>query len=236
MEHMACISWPRYARCHNCVKIRWLFKPPTLPLGFHSVEKTAPLFRLRVELLSYFPCTNPSLRGTHAKSSTPEAILAGMSRAWRKARRRTAVGEDPCRFKGGSRKNSFNNRGLITGTAGKVILPENFGVARWGDTGQEGRAVVTSRGGILDAVGVEGPEAADVDGGAAESVVGTVEVAHADLAGAFWVAAVAEHSEMKLISGITTAFKVTPTLLETGLRHCRRCPYRPRGSIPPFSP
>ena len=73
-------------------------------------------------------------------SSTPEAILEGMSRAWRKARRRTAAGEfsghqvaaeDPRRFKGGSKKNFFNNRGLITGAAGKGILLENFGVARW---------------------------------------------------------------------------------------------------------
>ena len=169
-------------------------------------------------------------------SSTPEAILEGMSRAWRKARRRTVAGEDLHHFKGGSRKNSFNNRGLITGAAGKVILPENFGVARRGDTGQEGRAVVTSCGGILDAVGAEGPEAVGVDGGAVEFVAGTVEVAHADLVGAFWVAAVAEHSEMEHIFGITVASKVTPALLETGLHHCCRCPYHPRESIPPFSP
>ena len=132
-------------------------------------------------------------------SSTSEAILEGMSRAWRKARRRTAAGEDPRRFKGGPRKNSFNNRGLIMGAVGKGILPENFGVARRGDTGQEGRAVVTSCGGILDAVGAEGPEAVGVDGGAAKSVAGTVEVAHADLAGAFWVVAVVEHSEIEHI-------------------------------------
>ena len=169
-------------------------------------------------------------------SSTPEAILEGMSRAWRKARRRTAAGEDPHRFKGGSRKNSFNSRGLIMGAADKVILPENFGVARRGDTGQEGRAVVTSCGGILDAVGAEGPEVVGVDGGAAKSVAGMVEVAHADLAGIFWVEAVVEHSETEHISGVTAASKVTLALLETGLRHCCRCPYRPRESIPPFSP
>ena len=178
-------------------------------------------------------------------SSTPEAILWGMSRSWREAGRRTAVrefsghraaAEGPRRFKGGSRKNSFNNRGLITRTVGKGVLPENFGVARRGEIGQEGRAVVTSCGGILDAVGVEGPEAVGIDGGAAKSVAGMVEVAHADLAGAFWVAAVVEHSEMEHISGVTAASKVTPALLETGLRHCCRCPYRPQKSIPPFSP
>ena len=117
-------------------------------------------------------------------SSTPEAILEGMSRAWRKARRRTAAGEDLHRFKGGSMKNSFNNRGLITGATDKVILFENFGVARRGDTGQEGRAVVISHDGILDAVGAERPEVVGVDGGAVELVAGTVEVTHADLAGA----------------------------------------------------
>ena len=177
-------------------------------------------------------------------SSTLEAILDGMSRAWRKARRRTAAdefsghqvaAEDSRRFKGGSRKNSFNNRGLITGAVGKGILPENFGVARRGDTGQEGRAVVTSCGGILDAVGAEGPEAVGADGGAVELVAGTVEVAHADLAGAFWVVAVVGHSEMRHISGVATASEVTPVLLETGLRYCRRCPYRLRRSIPPLS-
>ena len=105
-------------------------------------------------------------------SSSPEAILEGMSRAWRKARRRTATGEDLHCFKGGSRKNSFNNRGLITGAVGKVILPENFGVARRGEPGQEGRAVVTNYGGILDAVGDEGSEMAGVDGGAVKLVGG----------------------------------------------------------------
>ena len=178
-------------------------------------------------------------------SSTPEAILKGMPRAWRKARRRTAASEfsghqmaaeDPRRFKGGPRKNSFNNRGLITGAAGKGILPENFGIARRGDTGQEGRAVVTSCGGILDVDGAEGPEAVDVDGGAVKFVAGTVEVAHADLAGAFWTVATTEYSVMTHISGATVAPRVTPVLLETGLRRRCRCPCRPRKSIPSFSP
>ena len=93
-----------------------------------------------------------------------------------------AASENLCRFKGGPRKNSFNNRGLITGAVGEAILSVNFGVARWGDTGQEGRAVVISHDGILDAVGVERPEAVGVDGGAVELVAGTVEVTHADLA------------------------------------------------------
>ena len=96
-----------------------------------------------------------------------------------------AAGENLRRFKGGPRKNSFNNRGLITGAVGEVILPANFGVARRGDTGQEGRAVVISHDGILDAVGAERPEAVGVDGGAVELVAGTVEVAHADLAEQF---------------------------------------------------
>ena len=134
------------------------------------------------------------------------------------------VTEGSRRLKGGSRENSFNNRGLITGTTGEGISSENFGVAERGDTGQGGRAFITSRGGILDAVGAEGPEAIGADGGVAELVAGTVEVAHADLAGAFWVAAVVEHSEMRHISGVTTASKVTPVLLETSLRYCRRCP------------
>ena len=123
-------------------------------------------------------------------SSTPESILEGMSRAWRKARRRTAAGEDLHHFKGGSKKNSFNNRGLITGAVGEAILPANLGAVRRGDTGQEGRIAVLSHDGILDAVGAERPEAVGVDGGAVELVAGTVEVTHADLAGASRVAAV----------------------------------------------
>ena len=146
-----------------------------------------------------------------------------------------AVGENLRRPKRSPRKNSFNNRGLITGAVGEVILPANLRAARRGDTGQEGRIDVISHDGILDAVGAERPEAVGVDGGAVELVVGTVEVAHADLAGAFWVVAVVGHSEMRHISGVATASKVTPVLLETGLRYCRRCPYRLRRSIPPFS-
>ena len=134
-----------------------------------------------------------------------------------------------------SRKNFFNNRGIITGVAGEVILSENFGAARRGDTGQEGRAVIMSHDGILDAVGTERPEAVGVDGGAVELVVGTVEVTHADLAGASWVAAVVVHSEMRHISGVATAPEVATVLLETGLRYCRRCPYRLQRSIPPLS-
>ena len=101
-----------------------------------------------------------------------------------------ASGENLRRFKGGSGKNSFNNRGLVTGAVGEVILPANFEVARRGDTGQEGRAAVISHDGILDAVGAERPEAVGVDGGAVELVAGAVEVTHADLAGASRVAAV----------------------------------------------
>ena len=146
-----------------------------------------------------------------------------------------AAGENLRRSKGSPKKNFFNNRGLITGAVGEVILPTNFGVARRGDTGQEGRAAVISHDGILDAAGAEGPEAVDVNDGAVELVAGMVEVAHADLAGAFWVVAVVGHSEMRHVSGVATASEVTPVLLETGLRYCRRCPYRLRRSIPPFS-
>ena len=69
------------------------------------------------------------------------------------------VTEGSHRLKGGSKENSFNNRGLIAGTTGEGVLPENFEVAKWGDTGQGGRVVVTSYGGILDVVGAERPEA-----------------------------------------------------------------------------
>ena len=176
--------------------------------------------------------------------STPEAILKGMSRAWRKARRRTAAGEfsghqvaaeDPRRFKGGSRKNSFNNRGLITGAVGKGILPENFGVARRGDTGQEGRAVVTSCGGILDVVGAERSEAIGADGGAVKLIAGTMEVAHANLAGTLRTVVVMEHSVMAHISGAIAASGVTLVLLETGRRRRCRCLCCPLNSIPSFS-
>ena len=101
-----------------------------------------------------------------------------------------AAGENLHRSKGSPRKNSFNNRGLITGAVGEAILPASLGAARWGDTDQEGRIDVTSHDGILDAVGAERPEAVDVDGGAVELVAGAVEVTHADLAGASRVATV----------------------------------------------
>ena len=128
-----------------------------------------------------------------------------------------AAGENLHRAKGSSRKNSFNNRGLITGAVGEAILPANLRAARRGDTGQEGRAVVISHDGILDAVGVERPETVGVDGGAVELVAGTVEVTHADLAGASQVAAV-----------------MATALLETGLRYCHCYPRRLRRSIPPL--
>ena len=169
-------------------------------------------------------------------SSTPEVVLEEIFRAWRKVRRRTAAGENLRHFKGGSRKNSFNNRGLITGAVGEVILPVNFGVARRGDTGQEGRAVVTSCGGILDVVGAEGPEVIDIDGGAVKLVAGTVEVAHADLAGTLRTVVVMEHSVMAHIFGAIAASGVTLVLLETGLHRRCRCPYCLLKSIPSFSP
>ena len=146
-----------------------------------------------------------------------------------------AAGENLRRSRGSPRKNSFNNRGLITGAVGEAILHANLGAARRGDTGQKGRIVVTSHDGILDAIGAERPEAVGVDGGAVELVAGTVEVTHADLAGASRVAAVVVHSEMRHISGVPTAPEVATVLLETGLRYCRRCPYRLRRSIPPLS-
>ena len=178
-------------------------------------------------------------------SSTPEAILKGMSRAWRKARRRTAVGEfsghraaaeGPRRFEGGSRKNSFNNRGLVTGAAGEVILPENFGAARWGDTDQEGRAAVISHDGILNAVGVEGSEAVGVDGGAVELVAGMVEVVHADLAEVPRMVVVVEHTVVVHASDAIAASGVLSVLPDAGHRRCcrrRRCPLN---FIPPFPP
>ena len=146
-----------------------------------------------------------------------------------------AAGENLRRSRGSPRKNSFNNRGLIMGAVGEAILPANLGAARRGDTGQEGRAVVISHDGILDAVEAERPEAVGVDGGAVELVAGTVEVTHADLAGASWVASVVVHSEMGHVSGVATAPEVATVLLETGLRYCRRHPHRFRRSIPPLS-
>ena len=149
-------------------------------------------------------------------SSTLEAVLEGIVRARRKVRRRTTVGENLYHLRGGPRKNFFNNRGLISGAIAEAILPTNFGAVRRGNTGQEGRIDVTSHDGILDAVGAKGPET--VDGGAVELVAETVEVAHADLAGASQVAAV-----------------MATALLETGLRYYRRYPRRLRRSIPPLS-
>ena len=122
------------------------------------------------------------------------------------------------------------------GTVGKGVLPENFGVARWGDTGQEGRAVVTSCGGILDVVGAEGPEAVGVDGGAVKLVAGMVEVAHADLARTLRMVVVMEHLVMAHISGAIAASGVTLVLLETGRHRRCRCPCCPLKSIPSFSP
>ena len=134
------------------------------------------------------------------------------------------------------RKNSFNNRGLITETAGKGILPENFGVARRGDISQEGRAVVTSCGGILDVVGAEGSEAVDVNGGAVKLVAGTVEVVHADLVGMPRTAVVMGHSVMVHISDAIAVPGVTSVLLETGRRRRCRCLCCLLNSIPFFSP
>ena len=74
-----------------------------------------------------------------------------------------AAGENLRHVEGGSGMNSFNNRGLIAGAADEITLPENFGAARRGDTGQESRAAVISRGEILDVVGAERPEAVGVD-------------------------------------------------------------------------
>ena len=65
-------------------------------------------------------------------SSTLEAVLEGIVRAWRKVRRRTTVGENLCHLRGGPRKNSFNNRGLISRAVVEAILPANFGAVRRG--------------------------------------------------------------------------------------------------------
>ena len=146
-----------------------------------------------------------------------------------------AAGENLRRSKGSPRKNSFNNRGLITGAVGEVILPANLGAAKRGDPGQEGRIDVISHDGILDAVGAERPEAVGVDGGAVELVAGTVEVTHADLAGVLRTAAIVVHSEVRHISDVATIPEVATVLLETGLRYCRRCPHRLRRSTPPLS-
>ena len=141
-----------------------------------------------------------------------------------------AAGENLRRPKRSPRKNSFNNRSLIAGAVGEVILPANFGAARRGDTGQEGRAVVISYGGILDAVGAEGPEAVGVDGGAVELVAGMVEVAHADLAEVPRMVVVVEHTMVVHTSGAIAASGVLSVLPDAGRRRC------PLNSIPPFSP
>ena len=122
------------------------------------------------------------------------------------------------------------------GTTGEGIPPENFRVAERGDTDKGGRAVVTSRGEILDVVGAEGPEAVGADGGAVKLVAGMVEVAHADLAGTLRTVVVMEHSVMAHISGAIAASGVTPVLLETGRRRHCRCICYPLDSIPSFFP
>ena len=139
-------------------------------------------------------------------------------------------------LKGGSKENSFNNRGLITGTAGEGVLPENFGVARWSDTGQEGGAIITSCDGILDVVRAEGPEAVGADGGAVKLITGMVEVAHVDLAGMPRTAVVMGHSVMAHISDAIAVPGVTLVPLETGRRRRCRCLCCLLNSIPFFFP
>ena len=70
---------------------------------------------------------------------------------------RRTVAKGSHRLKGGSRENFFNNKDLITETTSERVPPKNFGVVERGDIGQGGRVVVTSCGGILDVIGVEGP-------------------------------------------------------------------------------
>ena len=139
-------------------------------------------------------------------------------------------------FEGDSRKNSFNNRDLITKLAGECILPENFEVVEWGDTGQGGRVVVISCGGFLDVVGVEGPEAVGTDGGTVELVEGAMEVAHADLAKVPRMVVVGENTVVVHASGVIAASEVLPILPDARRRcSCRHCRH-PLSSIPPFSP
>ena len=133
------------------------------------------------------------------------------------------VTEGSRRLKGGSRENSFNNRGLIMETIGEGVPPENFGVVEWGDTDQAGRVVVTSCGGILDIVGAEGPEAVGADGGTVELIAGMVEVAHADLAGVPRTVVVVEHTVVAHAFDAIAASGVPPVLLEAGHRRCCRC-------------
>ena len=168
-------------------------------------------------------------------SSTPEkSVLERISRAWRKVRRRTAVGENPRRSKGSPRKNSFNNRDLITELADECILLENFEAVERGDTGQGGRVTVTSCGGFLDVVGVEGPMAVNTDSGTIELIAGVVEVAHADLVEVPRMVVVRENTVVVHASGVTAASGVLSILPDVGRRrHCRRrrCPLN---SIPLF--
>ena len=149
---------------------------------------------------------------------------------------RRTVAEGSCRLKGGSRENSFNNRGLITETTGEGVPPENFGVAERGDTDKGGRAVVTSHGGILDVVRAEGPEAVGTADGAVGLVAGMVEVAHADLARTPRTVVVVEHTVVAHISSAIAASGVTLVLLETGRRRRCRCLCCSLNSIPSFFP
>ena len=89
------------------------------------------------------------------------------------------------------------------GTTGERVPLENFRVAERGDIGQGGRVDVTSCGGILDVVGVEGLEAVGADGGVVELIAGTVEVAHADLIGTPRMVVVMEHMAVAHVFGAT---------------------------------
>ena len=129
-----------------------------------------------------------------------------------------------------------NNRDLITGTTSECVPPENFGVAKRGDTDQEGRVVVTNCGGIFDVIGADGPEAVGADGGAVELVAGTVEVAHANLTGTPRMMVVVEHMAEAHVSGAIAASGVISVLLETGRRRRCRCLCCLLNSIPSFSP
>ena len=146
------------------------------------------------------------------------------------------ITEGSHRLKGGSRENSFNNRGLIMGTTGEGVPPENFRVAEWGDTGQVGRVIITRCGKILDVIEAEGPEAVGADGGVVELLAGMVEVAHADLTEVPRMVVVVEHTVVVHAFGAIAASEVPPILLDAGRhRRCRslRCPLN---SIPSFSP
>ena len=102
--------------------------------------------------------------------------------------------------------------------------------------GQGGRVVIISYGGILDVVGVEGPEAIGTDGGAIELVAGTVEVVHADLAGVPRMVAVVEHTVVAHAFGTIAASGVSPIFLDAGRRRCCCCLRCPLDFIPSFSP